>query len=297
VNGEAAMEVVPTYALYGETNENLHEQWLHCESIAARSALFNWRIAPHRHPRFFQILHLKRGAAEVSLAAGSRTAVPPCVITVPPRAVHGFRFASDVDGHVVTLSAERFERMVAAAPDLQALLRAPQVISLAGAPADELARVIDGIAHEFAGSLPWRSALIEAQLVIALVAVGRFVSAAGPGSTPAAPERRALEFRMLVDRDFRLQHSVGAYAAMLGVSQTHLNRLCRAAFNESALGVINRRLVLEATRDLTFTFMSVKEIATSLGFADAAYFSRFFTRHAGVSPTQFSAAQQQRREG
>ena len=81
------------------------------------------------------------------------------------------------------------------------------------------------------------------------------------------------------------------------MSQTHLNRLCRAAFNESALGVINRRLVLEATRDLTFTFMSVKEIATSLGFADAGYFSRFFTRHAGVSPTQFRAAQQQRREG
>ena len=53
------------------------------------------------------------------------------------------------------------------------------------------------------------------------------------------------------------------------------------------MGAISQRIVLEATRDLTFTVLSVKEIAYSLGFDDPAYFTRFFTKHTGLTPTQF----------
>src|ERR1700716_1495044 len=51
---------IPVYKLYGE-----HDQWLtpdmvHCESIAARSQLHNWQIKPHQHHGLFQILYLKK---------------------------------------------------------------------------------------------------------------------------------------------------------------------------------------------------------------------------------------------
>jgi AraC family transcriptional activator of pobA len=36
--------------------------------------------------------------------------------------------------------------------------------------------------------------------------------------------------------------------------------------------------------------MTVNQIAWSVGFEDAAYFSRFFTRHAGQSPRRFRTA-------
>jgi AraC family transcriptional regulator, transcriptional activator of pobA len=55
----------------------------------------------------------------------------------------------------------------------------------------------------------------------------------------------------------------------------------------SALGAIHERLLLEAKRDLAYAQLSVKEIALTLGFADAAYFTRFFTRHTGLSPRRF----------
>jgi AraC family transcriptional regulator, transcriptional activator of pobA len=47
--------------------------------------------------------------------------------------------------------------------------------------------------------------------------------------------------------------------------------------------------VREAQRDLVYSHMSIKQIAHSLGFADMAYFSRYFRKQTGVTPTQFQA--------
>lgn len=51
--------------------------------------------------------------------------------------------------------------------------------------------------------------------------------------------------------------------------------------------VVHERLLQEARRMLRFSGMPVGEISYQLGFADPAYFSRFFTRRAGVPPSQF----------
>ena len=94
-------------------------------------------------------------------------------------------------------------------------------------------------------------------------------------------------FRALVDRSFRTHKSVAFYAGELGITPTQLNRVCRELLGKSALGAINARLLLEAERDLVYTFIGVKEIALSLGFSDAAYFSRFFSKQKRCTPTQF----------
>ena len=73
----------------------------------------------------------------------------------------------------------------------------------------------------------------------------------------------------------------------LGITPTQLNRVCRELLGKSALGAINARLLLEAERDLVYTFIGVKAIALSLGFSDAGYFSRFFSKHRRCTPTRF----------
>jgi AraC family transcriptional activator of pobA len=39
----------------------------------------------------------------------------------------------------------------------------------------------------------------------------------------------------------------------------------------------------------------IKQIAHELGFSDAAYFTRFFRRHASLAPTAWRAAQRTHR--
>jgi AraC family transcriptional activator of pobA len=65
-----------------------------------------------------------------------------------------------------------------------------------------------------------------------------------------------------------------------------------------ALAVLHDRIVLEARRELAYTTLSVKQIALDLGFADAGYFTRFFLREAGQTPSAWrEAAAAARRTG
>jgi hypothetical protein len=50
------------------------------------------------------------------------------------------------------------------------------------------------------------------------------------------------------------------------------------------------RIILEAKREINFGKLTFKEIAFELGFADPAYFSRFFKVQTGMSAEQFKAS-------
>jgi methylphosphotriester-DNA--protein-cysteine methyltransferase len=49
----------------------------------------------------------------------------------------------------------------------------------------------------------------------------------------------------------------------------------------------DQRAMLEAQRSLLYGNLSIGEVGYALGFSDPAYFTRFFTRHAGRSPAAF----------
>ena len=82
------MNFIPTYALYGETQSEHRQDWLHWETIQARSRLHDYRIAPHRHEQFFQVLYLTAGRAEMVLDGDSHVLLPECVAVVPAGVVH-----------------------------------------------------------------------------------------------------------------------------------------------------------------------------------------------------------------
>ena len=298
----AATQAIPTYALYGELSESLPPERLHCESIAERSRLYDWEIVPHRHEAFFQILHIKGGTGEAQFEGTRVTIKPPCVITVPPLAVHGFRFSRNIQGTVITIVERYLDAILAGAPQLQSRLTLPQLHRFKPRSAEALrvGRLSATIVAEFGGTAAWRSAAIHASLAMVLILAARSQAALDPAST--APANRKMlhlqRFRALLDRDYRTHKSVAFYAGELGITPTQLNRVCREVLGRSALGAINARLLLEAERDLVYTFIGIKEIALSLGFSDAAYFSRFFSKHKRCTPTQFreQAQRQLRRE-
>ncbi|MBE0619364.1 MAG: helix-turn-helix domain-containing protein [Burkholderiales bacterium] len=291
------MKAIPTYALYGELSENLPPDRLHCESIADRSRLYNWEIKPHRHEAFFQILHIRGGSGVAQFEATTVPIRPPCIITVPPLAVHGFRFSRNIQGSVITIVEKYLDTILAGAPQLQPRLALPQLhrFHARSTEARRVDQLFQTIVGEFGGNAPWRTAAIHASLATALILAARAQAAPDPGN-PGPVNRKMLHlqrFRALLDRSFRTHKSVAFYAGELGITPTQLNRVCREVLGKSALGAINARLLLEAERDLVYTFIGVKEIALSLGFSDAAYFSRFFAKQKRCTPTQFREQAQQ----
>lgn len=286
----SGLSPVPTYALYGETGAGPLPERLHCESLPQRSRLHDWEIRPHRHELFLQLLYLGRGGGRAMLDGRNISLTAPCIVSVPPGRPHGFDFEPGADGAVVTVVA-RHARALVSPPPLAELLAAPQVLRPVGdvEAFGALEQAFAALLDEFRGQGAWRAPVLDARLTLLLLLLGR---AAAPVAAPAVPAalrqpRHLQRFTELVNRNFREHAGVGAYAAQLGITPTQLNRLCRQSLGLSALGVIHRRLVREAERDLAYSSLSIKEIALSLGFADTAYFTRFFTRETGRPPSRF----------
>ncbi len=282
---------IPTYWLYRDDADALALDWIHCETIQARSRLHDYRIEPHRHENLFQILHLTRGGAEMACDGACHLLRAPCLVTVPAMTVHGFTFPNDVEGRVLTLFQARLPAL-AGSTALQATLGAPRIVPLDQGPAARrLASDIAAVADEFAGRRPERLTAIEARLRLVLIAVGRFLRGeAAAAQAEAGPGlRHVARFRDMVERDYARHAPVEAYARQLGLTAVHLNRVCREATGMSALMLINARLALEARRMLAFTSMSAKEVAFALNFNDPSYFGRFFRRMTGTSPARFRA--------
>lgn len=95
------------------------------------------------------------------------------------------------------------------------------------------------------------------------------------------------KFNLLVEANFRIEHSVSYYAEQLYKSPKTLSNLFALYNHKSPSQVIQERILIEAKRLLYYTDKSVKHITYELGFEDTAYFSNFFKKHTGVSPVDF----------
>lgn len=95
------------------------------------------------------------------------------------------------------------------------------------------------------------------------------------------------DFSVLVDLNFKKEHSVSYYAARLGLSPKSLTKHFQKIGAQTPRDFIKNRIILETKRKLLYSDDSVKQIAYDLGFNDPAYFTRFFTKAVEKSPLQF----------
>lgn len=281
------MPTVPTYSLYGVSSvEPLHDQ-LHFESIAQRSRLHDWEIQPHLHERFLQILYIHTGSGEALMDGKRQPLRSGSLVTMPPHHVHGFVFRPETDGIVVTMTDSHLRTLLAGVPDALPLFEHPRHDRVRGA--DALADALRQFRTEMETVSAWRGAALSALLTVVLIGIARLADVSTPAAerSSSRPARHFQLFQQLLESGYREQKEIGDYAAEVGVTATQLNRICRQVAGQSALQLIHARVLAQAQRDLLFSDLEVKHIALSLGFADAAYFSRFFARRVGQTPTEF----------
>lgn len=81
--------------------------------------------------------------------------------------------------------------------------------------------------------------------------------------------------------------SIGDLARASGLSRDMLSKNFRRDFGIPLKTFLQRRLVDQASEMLLYTDMRIGEIALTLNFNDEYYFSRFFKKHKGRSPSSF----------
>lgn len=276
-----AKSAIRSYNLFGETRDL--PDVVHCETIATRSALHDWELAPHRHARLHQVLLIARGGGRATIEGRRCRLRPMQVVNMPTGQVHGFSFKPGTQGWVVTFASEILDQVLMPSEGLGRVLAEAAV--LRGTP--QMRKLMIAIFAEFAARRYARAHVLRALSATLLGLVARALAAErGPG-----PRARGADlvkrFEDLLDAHFLDHWPVMRYAEALKITPTHLSRLTREACGCPASDMIRDRIVREARRNLVYTNLSISAIAYALGFDDPAYFSRTFAGATGLSPRDF----------
>lgn len=241
-----------------------------------------WRTEAMRSHESPRLLHVSRGQGRITLAGLTSGYGPNNLIFIPARVMYGFEAGPGVFGSLLTIPGA----MAGEWPDLPVHLRLKDVLAQ-----KEIAQLLDALERELLGRKPGhaRAALYHAGLLAVFFA--RQMEAEEPAATSrredTPPARLVAAYTDLIERDFRLGRGVADYAALLGVTPTHLSRSCRITCSRSALQILSDRVIYEARVRLRDTREPVGEIARALGFSSPAYFTRAFQSRTGTTPSAF----------
>ena len=77
------------------------------------------------------------------------------------------------------------------------------------------------------------------------------------------------------------------YANELGVSCGYLNEVCNEVSTHSAKEVIDSAVTSRLKYELSYTSKTIQELADEYNFPSQSYFSRYFKRMTGLTPSEF----------
>jgi len=277
----------PDFFLYGEAAKSAGPDFVHVEDLAERSKPGNWRIAPHKHADLCHFILITKGGGNILYESELMEFSSPRLLIVPANSVHGFSWQAPSEGQVLTVALPKLQQLSAEHEGLGGLFTQPGSLAVDDAACKAIGNAMQAISQELAWTGLGQSAALQAGLLNVLVQAARQLQMhqKAPKGTEGH-HRLVARFRQLVEERFRLREPVSTYARALAVSETSLRDAC-AATGQSPTAIRDQRAVLEAQRLLAFSAMPVADIGDSIGIEDPAYFSRFFTRHCGMSPARW----------
>ena len=237
-----------------------------------------WRTTAQRSHLRPLLLWFTRGQGRITVSGTTRGFGPHNAVFLPGGTMHGFEMMGQVLGTAIFFP----EGIAHEFPEEPMHLRIRDGFQQA-----ELTQLVDALEREDAQAKPAAGRAMVNYAGLIAVWLERYSDLAETQAEPNASQRLATAFTALVERDFRTGQGVSYYAERLGVTPTHLSRVCRQSSGQNASRILADRVHYEARRLLAETDLPVKEIARRLGFRSAAYFSRAFQNETGSSPSGF----------
>ncbi len=245
-----------------------------------------WRFAlMHDRPDDL-LLWVTRGQGRVTVNGIRRGISMNNALYLPAGTLFSFDLSSQAQALLVESPAGRVPLL----PKAPMLLRARD-----GRAQVELTGHIDTMTRERQMGRPLFDEALEAQMRLVAVWLHRQAEAATePETGDSAAQRLVRRYARAVVRNYDGPHPMSAFAEALDVTPTHLSRACRSTCGRTAAEMLTERRLHAARCALEDDTAPVKEIAAGLGFASAAYFTRFIRNHAGAAPSDLRARARQR---
>lgn len=117
------------------------------------------------------------------------------------------------------------------------------------------------------------------------IQVQRLWQRASENQKISAARRLCRAYCARLAQDAEGAYNMAGHACELGVTPTHLTRVCKQETGKTAAALLTERHLHSARSLLIRTSLPMRDIAQTLGFGSAAYFTRFITQHTGETPS------------
>ena len=256
----------------------------------------SFRLAAQSAPWRFSLLHdrptdillwVTKGQGRVTLNGVNCGVAVHNAVYIPS----GTLFALDFGQQVQALLVESPAAFVPALPQSPVILKARDSDAQT-----ELTSLLDAMSRERLRARLFLDKALEAYMQLVAVWMQR-QSAEGTAqdTVDTAATRLVRRYAQAVVRSYAQPVSMGTYAEALDVTPTHLTRTCRHCCGRTAADILTERRVHAGRTLLETTHVPIKDVAARLGFASAAYFTRFIQQHCGAAPSALRASAAARR--
>ena len=152
---------------------------------------------------------------------------------------------------------------------------------------NEIRALFNKLYKEVSHSDSYSQAVVRAYLQLVLALSSKIKIADLAADTSEYKKSPVTRFKSLLEEHFIKERQPAFYAEQLGISPNAFSKQCKLQFLRSPSELIRERVILEAKKLIHLTYKSMKEIAAELNFDDENYFSRYFKKHTGITPTTF----------
>lgn len=237
-----------------------------------------WRHATlHSQPRP-QLFWFTRGQGRFSIGAVTRGYGPNTAVLIPAATMMSLELSGQVQGELLELPLDPTLNL----PNVPFHIRVTSVEAQS-----QFSGYLDKIEQEIAAHAVAHEEALRAYGLLVSVWISRQLAVHDGSILRDKTHVLAEKYAALLERGFRSGKGVSDYAEQLGVTPTHLSRICRDASGRPALAILQERVIHEACRMLIDSDMAARDIAAALGFSSAAYFTRAFSKLTGSTPSEF----------
>ncbi len=164
----------------------------------------------------------------------------------------------------------------------------PQLVKLLEVEKQRFSLILDAFKEDFGTVDRLQGEMLRSQLKRLLIHSTRMIKKDLPQKDITNIQMDTIrQYNLLVEKHFREKHQVKDYADLLFKAPKTLANLFHKYGNKTPLNVIQERILLEAKRLLLHSNKTTEEITSYLGYKDSGYFSKFFKKHEGLSPSIF----------
>lgn len=288
---------IPNFDLVQTYDKFYQHETIHYESLSKLASFFGRSMHVHRHDQFYQIHYVHQGHLHLHLGEKEYAVQAPALFYTPPQTPHAFITEPTATGDVLTLEQNIISQIADHLPVQSQDFHQPVFLSLSHLNATsrhwkgQIEQGFQALASEANQADHLGTSAISIHWA-AIILINIFRLAQKEKPVEARQEKHTELFRQymqLIDLYYSEHWTLSDYAKQLNITEIYLNEICQKMANTSAKKMVFTRLAQEAKYLLTYTRLSIKEIAYQLGFQDPAYFTRFFINTTQSTPKLYRA--------